>query len=132
MTTLPIGNSIIFMKTKILRNIFLSVGVLFASARLLSAGMNDGVLNFSNPPLVTPQATFITFDVPGSNLTLPGAINPVGAITGLYGDANFVFHGFVRARDGTITTFDPAGSTFTEPIAINAAGAITGFYQLNA
>jgi len=64
------------MKTKILRNIFLSVGVLFASAQLLSAGMNDGVLNFSNTPLVRPQATFITFDAPGAvNGTYGQAVN---------------------------------------------------------
>src|SRR5260370_36173996 len=99
------------MKTKILRNIFLSVGVLFASARLLSAGMNDGVLNFSKTPLVSPQATFITFDVPGA-LEAVNGINPAGAITGWYFEANFVGHGFLRAPDGTITTFDPPGSTF--------------------
>ncbi len=58
------------MKTKILRNIFISVGVLFASAQLLSAGMNDGVLNFNNTPLVSPQATFITFDAPGGQSNL--------------------------------------------------------------
>ena len=56
------------MKTKILRNIFLSVGVLFASAQLLTAGMNDGVLNFGNTPLVSPQATFITFDAAGRHI----------------------------------------------------------------
>ena len=41
------------MKTKILRNIFLRVGVLFALARLHGADMNDGGLNFSNMPLLS-------------------------------------------------------------------------------
>ena len=44
------------MKTEILRNIFISVGVLFTSAQLLSAGMNDGVLNFSKTPSAPPTA----------------------------------------------------------------------------
>ena len=111
------------MKTKILRNIFLSVSVLFASARVLSAGMNDGVLNFSNTPLVSPQATFITFDAPGGQRDmLPSGINPSGTITGTYITGSLVFHGFLRAPDGTFTTFDPPGSTFTVPTGINAAG----------
>jgi hypothetical protein len=121
------------MKTKILRNIFLSVGVIFASARLLSAGMNDGVLNFSNTPLVHPQATFITFDAPGGQHDLqPSAINPAGAITGSYitgSSPNFTFHGFLRAPDGTFATIDPPGSTLTEIFGgINPAGTIAGTY----
>ena len=50
------------MKTKILRNILLSVGVLFALARLLAAGTSDGALNVSDNALFHPQPTFITFD----------------------------------------------------------------------
>ena len=52
-------------------------------------------------------------------------------IVGAYFDANFVNHGFLRARDGTFTTFDPPGSTApfgTTPIGINPAGAIVGGY----
>jgi hypothetical protein len=127
------------MKTKILRNIFITVGVLFASAQLLSAGMNDGVLNFGNMPLVPQHPTFITFDPPGGPARgmQPNGINPVGAIRGTYYDANAVGHGFLRAPDGTFTTFDPPGSTGTTvgsdslPFAgppINPAGVITGDY----
>ena len=124
------------MKTKILRNIFISVSVLFASARLLSAGMNDGVLNFSNTPLVRPQATFITFDAPGGQRDmLPSGINPSGAITGTYITGSYV-HAFLRAPDGTVTTIDPPGSTgawvgFFQGLVgppINPAGDITGTY----
>ena len=73
-------------------------------------------------------ATFTTFDPPGSVATEPFAINPAGAITGVYLDANGNQHGFLRARDGTFTSFDFPGSIFTVPFAINPAGAITGLY----
>ena len=80
--------------------------------------------------LRAPDGTFITFNPPGSEFTAPFAINPAGAITGYYVDANFGVHGFVRAADGTFTTFDPPGSTFTFPSAINPGGVITGaFYD---
>jgi hypothetical protein len=116
------------MKTKILRNIFLSVGVLFASTQLLSAGMNDGVLNFSNTPLVRPQATITTFDPPGSTFTAPSAITPGGVIIGSYVDASGVTHGFLRARDGSITSFDVPGSTSTTPTSVTPGGVIIGWY----
>src|SRR5436309_1119905 len=40
------------------------------------------------------------FDAPGSQglFTFPLSINPAGAITGYYADANSVFHGFLRSR----------------------------------
>src|SRR5439155_7939067 len=68
-----------------------------------------------------PQGTF------PSEFT-PAGINPAGAITGFYVDANSVQHGFVRASGGKITEFDPSGSIFTNPNAINEPGQITGFY----
>ncbi len=107
------------MKTKILRNIFLSVGVLFASAQLLPAG------------------TITTFDPPGSTFTLPSAITPSGVIIGSYVDASGVTHGFLRARDGSITSYDvPPGGFIDSPIyipggpppSVNPAGDITGTY----
>ena len=79
--------------------------------------------------------TFTVFDVPGAGTgflegTFALGINPAGAITGYYQDADFGYHGFVRAADGTITTFDApddVGGTF--PQGINPAGTITGYYQ---
>jgi hypothetical protein len=68
-----------------------------------------------------PQGTF------PSEFT-PMGINPGGAITGFYVDANSVQHGFVRASGGKITEFDPPGSILTNPNAIDAPGDITGFY----
>ena len=42
------------------------------------------------------NGTITTFDVPGSGWTLPLAGNIAGAITGVYYDAAFQAHGFVR------------------------------------
>jgi hypothetical protein len=77
------------------------------------------------------QGTFVTFDVPGAGTasfqgTLPFSLNPSGAITGYYVDAAGVYHGFLRAADGTITAIDPPGSVFTQAWNINEAGSITG------
>src|SRR5215470_3547321 len=100
------------MRTKIVRNIFISVGVLFALTRSVAA------------------ATFITFDVPGAFGTIPGTINPMGTITGDYLGADFTFHGFERAPNGTITTFDAPGAVNgTFPSAgITPNGTIAGSY----
>jgi len=73
----------------------------------------------------------MTFDLTGSTRTVATAINPAGAITGFYDDANGTIHGFLRDRAGTFTTFDPPGSVDTDPDAINPAGVITGFYVAN-
>ena len=80
------------------------------------------------------DGTMTTFDAPGAgtgsfqgtSLVEPGTINPAGAITGVYVDASFGQHGFLRAPDGIITTFDPPGSTGTFAIGLNPAEAITG------
>src|SRR5215471_2563574 len=89
--------------------------------------------------LRAPDGTFTQIDAPDagagpfpqgtfpSEIT-PMGINPAGAITGFYVDANSVQHGFVRAPNGIITEFDPTGSIFTNPNAIDALGEITGFY----
>lgn len=100
---------------RILRNIFFSVGVLFALVRPLAAG--------------TPHPNFITFDVPGAvNGTEPTSINSAGTIAGLYFDASFDTHGFLRAAHGNIATIDFPGAIFTAPFGINTAGAIVGDY----
>lgn len=88
------------------------------------------------------DGTFTTIDVPGAGTgggaftpfgslfqgTAANAINQAGTITGLWVDANFLAHGFVRAKDGTLTSFDPPGSVFTFPGAINPAGEIAGYW----
>jgi predicted membrane protein len=60
-------------------------------------------------------------------------INPAGVIAGDYADASFVFHGFVRAANGTIITFDAPGAGTgpgqgTSAFGINPAGVIEGQY----
>ena len=114
------------MKTEILRNIFISVAVLFALAGPLAADK--------------PQPTIITFDASGTATgTQPWGFNPGGAIAGYYHHADTVIHGFLRARDGTITTFDAPGActvqSCTNPFQgtfawnINPAGKIAGYYN---
>src|SRR5204862_1559199 len=73
--------------------------------------------------------TYTIFDVSGSLATAPAAINAGGSVTGLYVDASDIFHGFVRASDGTVTPFDPKASISTQPSAINTKGAIVGDYE---
>jgi hypothetical protein len=80
-------------------------------------------------------SNFITFDVPGSTClpsfalcTHPTAISAVGAVTGLYADANGALHGFLRAPNGTFTNIDPPGSGGSFPSGINPEAAIVGYY----
>ena len=77
------------MKARILPNIFISVGVLFALTQLLAAAKPQ------------PHPIIITFDAPGAGTgvgTLVAGINPAGVITGGYFDANNVEHLPARSR----------------------------------
>jgi hypothetical protein len=88
--------------------------------------------------LRSPDGTFATFDAPGAGTgsyqgtgcpsDCPTSLNDLGAITGTYIDANFVFHGYLRSPNGNIVTVDPVGSVFTLSSSINDFGAITGYY----
>ena len=86
------------------------------------------IILLSVPLDMAAQARFITFDAPGDLATTPLSINPVGAITGYFLDANFTEHGFLRERHGTIITFDVLGAVATLPFSINPAGVIAGWY----
>ena len=95
--------------------------------------------------LRTADGKYASFDAPGANPapgynclyfaggTCPQAINDLGAIAGFDGDANGVFHGFLRAADDRkIETFDAPGAGTgagqgTFPYSINVWGAITGY-----
>lgn len=90
---------------------------------------------------------FTTFDVPGSGTlaassnfllqgTVPLGLNDAGVITGMWADAAYLHHGFVRAADGTIASFDaPNAGTDrgllqgTYAVGLNASGVVVGFYQ---
>jgi hypothetical protein len=127
------------MKTKIFRNRFVSLGVcrvavltgLMSAFALYLAPCMEGQDVSANAK--NHRGTIVTFDAPGA-LNALGAgtvalsINPAGEITGFYLDANYEWHGFLRARDGTFTTFDPPGSVQTAPASINPAGEIAGLY----
>jgi hypothetical protein len=67
--------------------------------------------------------------------TIAVGIDTAGDVTGIYADTNSIFHGYVRAANGTITTFDAPGVGTTglfpgtAPTSMNAAGDIAGFYE---
>jgi hypothetical protein len=98
--------------------------------------------NGSHGFLRAPDGTITTFDAPGAthgtdprqcSYPCGPEINSVGAIAGTYQDASFVFHGYLRAPDGTITTFDAPGAGTganqgTYPSAMTPTGIITGDY----
>ena len=97
--------------------------------------------NVTHGFLRVPDGTFTTFDAPNAG-TGPGqgtfvftvsCLNPAGAIAGTSVDASDVFHGILRAPDGTMTMFDVPGAG-TGPVqgtltfGINQAGTIEGDY----
>ena len=49
-------------------------------------------------------------------------------ITGIYVDASFVYHGYLRSPEDKFATVDPLGSAGTFPQSINDLGIITGSY----
>jgi hypothetical protein len=71
------------------------------------------------------EATFITFDPPGSTGTQVNSINSVGVITGYYFEGSNS-HGFLRSREDTFTTFDGPGAAFTLATSINPYGSDHG------
>lgn len=75
------------------------------------------------------EASYVSFQVPGSMGTYPMSVNNSMAVTGYYYASSTVVRGFVREPDGAVTTFDVAGSGWTEPESINDAGEITGYYE---
>ena len=85
---------------------------------------------------VQPSAqsqTFTSIDYPNGTNTYADSINAAGVITGFYQDGGNVYHGFLRAADGTFTTFDAQGAgqggrQGTVPQNINPAGVVTGYY----
>lgn len=89
-----------------------------------------------------PNGSFTTFAVPGSSQmagqgTLPASSSGLtqwNAITGIYYDANNVFHGYLRYPDGTFVKFEAPGADTldafagTTPGSINNLGATAGYY----
>ena len=100
-----------------------------ASCALLTAPSTRSTFRAAASPRSTLQVT-------GTGLfqgTNSANINAPGAIAGYTLDASNVYHGFLRARDGTITTFDAPGASTgsfegTIPFSNNPVGVITGYY----
>jgi hypothetical protein len=103
-----------------------------------TAGIYSDANSVNHGFLRSPDGKFTTFDAPGAGTDsgegtgcpsdCPTGLNDRGAITGIYIDANFLFHGYLRSPEGKIVTVDPIGSTFTFPDGINDFGSITGYY----
>jgi hypothetical protein len=99
--------------------------------------MNNTIHGF----LRSPDGTFISFDAPLADMTIPyngtypTSLNDVGGITGQSLDINEIFHGFVRNPAGEFESFDAPGADTnggdyngTFPIDMNLFGAIAGYY----
>ena len=102
------------------------------------AGIYSDANSVNHGFLRSREGKFTTFDAPGAGTVAgqgtgcpsdcPVSLNDFGAITGIYIDANFVAHGYLRSPEGKIVTVDPVGTTFTFPDGINDLGSITGYY----
>lgn len=90
--------------------------------------------------LRTRDGNIIPFDAPGAGLgfglnegTVAYSINSRGEITGQFQDPDYVFHGFVRFRDGSFDTFDAPGAgrgpgQGTLADSINREGTVAGYF----
>lgn len=114
----------------------------------VAGGFEDNSGNFVDHGLIRrPDGALTTFDVPGAGTGsyqgtgCPGCalgLNQLGAIAGIYSDANSVNHGFLRSPDGKFTTFDAPGAGTSSyqgtgcpsdcPTSLNDLGAIMGSY----
>jgi hypothetical protein len=110
--------------TKTLRGACASAAVGLYAQGTLAAAESGGKLIEFDPPGTHAAAGY------GSQAL---ANNDEGAVIGYYVDANAVYHGFLRAKDGKIITLDApgAGSAVgqgqgTVPYSINDVGVIAG------
>ncbi|HEY6488760.1 MAG: hypothetical protein WCC26_06040 [Terracidiphilus sp.] len=102
------------------------------------AGIYSDANSVNHGFLRSPNGKFTTFDAPGAGTgsfqgtgcfsDCPVSLNDWGAITGVYTDANFVAHGYLRNPQGKIETVDPPSSAGTFPFSINDWGVIAGYF----
>jgi len=113
---------------------------------IIAGGHSDD--NFVHHSYVrTPDGKLKVFDVPGAGTSsyqgtgCPGCylgLNQLGAIAGIYIDANSVEHGFLRSPNGKFTTFDAPGAGTDSyegtgcpsdcSVSLNDWGAVAGTY----
>jgi hypothetical protein len=102
------------------------------------AGIYTDSNNVYHGFLRTSDGNFKSFNAPGAGKgsgqgtgcpsDCPVSLNNKGAITGVYIDAQNVFHVYLRSPEGNMMTVQPVGSTFTFPAGINDLGTIAGYY----
>ena len=81
------------------------------------AGIYSDANSVNHGFLRSPDGKITTFDAPGAGNGIyqgtgcpsdcPVSLNDWGAITGVYLDTNYVYHGYLRSPDGKIVTVDP-------------------------
>lgn len=100
------------------------------------SAQNASIIAFDSPRAIPVSGSF--------DGTFPGSINNDGTITGIYIDANALYHGFLRRPGGELITLDAPGAgssvgtrfrTFlnsvnisASSISINDRGTVTGNY----
>src|SRR5579863_4075610 len=122
------------------RSTFLTTVILFCAlpipVRLAAQTVSSEIISFDAPGAISVAVAF--------DGTFPGSINNEGTITGIYIDANSLYHGFLRTSEGMFITVDAPGAgasvgtrfrIFLSSININAnsininnRGTITGNY----
>jgi hypothetical protein len=71
----------------------------------------DGAISsFDAPGAGTTPGSCLSFDPLDTQGTAAMSINAPGEVAGSFMDANDIFHGFVRTKDGVTTTFDAPGA----------------------
>jgi hypothetical protein len=95
-------------------------------------GQRSGLLNARSNSMGSSGGVF---NADGSviNGTLSLAVNPTGAVAGIYMDGEAVLHSFLRAANGGITIFDAPGAGMgvfqgTLAFTVNSAGTVAGTY----
>ena len=97
-----------------------------------------GLLAVTSSMAAAQGSAFATIDVSGAGTgaqqgTAVTAIDAAGDVTGVYVDANNVFHGFVLPVGGVSSSFNVTGAGTgayqgTFPIGMDTAGNVTGYY----
>ncbi len=91
----------------------------------------DAVATRDGPPshgfLRRADATFSSFDYPGTKFTFAHAINDNGEIVGAYLDDSRTTRGFLRKSDGSFSELACPGAVSTTPTSINNRSEIVGY-----
>ena len=81
--------------------------------------------------LWTVDGSLTTIDAPESTYTYATGINAGGMVTGIYADASYNTHGFVRGNEGEWSSFDVPDNNFgffPPTLSINDSRVVVGSY----